>query len=159
MKKDLFIDNNVASKFSNPQDKEYIKLTTWLMMYDNKKGSKDDYAHLVVSQKLLGEYYRSAQGARSNTSIPIIIDTLLREGRLIKISNQEIKNFTGKHFTKAVEKSLRSNKEDREHIPVVLLSERKYAISYDENFTFDVVNFSGFKAKVEKRPEDINYAG
>jgi len=159
MKKDLFIDNNVASKFSNPQDKEYIKLTTWLMKYDNTKGNKEDYAHLIVSQKLLGEYYRSAQGAKSNTSIPIIIDKLLREGRLVKISNREIKDFKSVHFTKGVERSLRSNKEDREHIPVVLLSERKYAISYDENFTFDLVNFSGFKATVAKRPEDINYSG
>ncbi len=159
MKKDLFIDNNVASKFSNPQDKEYIKLTSWLMMYDNKKGNKDDYAHLVVSQKLLVEYYRSAQGAKSDTAIPMIIAKLQQQGRLVIKTNQEIKDFKSFHFTKAVEKSLRSNKEDREHIPVVLLSERKYAISYDENFTFDVVNFSGFKAKVEKRPEDINYAG
>ena len=34
MKKDIFIDNNIASKFSNPQDKEYIKLTQWLLYFD-----------------------------------------------------------------------------------------------------------------------------
>ena len=37
MKKDIFIDNNIASKFSNPQDPEYIKLTQWLMYFDSKE--------------------------------------------------------------------------------------------------------------------------
>ena len=50
MKKDIFIDTNVASKFSNPQDKEYIKLTQWLILFDrDDAGNKDNYAHLVVS--------------------------------------------------------------------------------------------------------------
>lgn len=30
MKKDIFIDNNIASKFSNPLDPEYKKLIKWL---------------------------------------------------------------------------------------------------------------------------------
>ncbi len=94
MRKDIFIDNNIASKFSNPQDKEYIKLTEWLMFYDqNDSLNKDNYAHLVVSKKLLVEYSRSSLNAISDTSIPSIVDKLLREDRLIIVSNQQIKDF------------------------------------------------------------------
>jgi hypothetical protein len=76
--KDIFIDNNVASRFSNPLDPEYLILINWL-----KRFNKDDIrncAHLVVSKKLLHEYYASARYAKSNTSIPMIIDQLTREG-------------------------------------------------------------------------------
>ena len=60
MKKDLFIDNNIAKNFSNPQDEEYIKLTKWLINFDSSDiENKDNYAHLVVSKKLLGEYNRT----------------------------------------------------------------------------------------------------
>ena len=158
MKKDLFIDNNIASKFSNPQDKEYIKLTEWLLDFNsNDSGNKDNYAHLIVSKKLLAEYFRSAQSAKGNTSIPIIVNKLLSEGRLIIITNQQIKDFKNQFYSKAVERKLRSNNEDREHIPLVLLSDRKYALSYDENFIYDIKNFSGFIVKVEKRPENLPY--
>ena len=44
--KDIFIDNNVASRFKNPADEEYKKLLNWI----TEKG------HLVLSQKLLKEY-------------------------------------------------------------------------------------------------------
>ena len=74
MKKDIFIDNNIACKFSNPQDPEYIKLTQWLLQFDDKDvENKDYYAHLVVSKKLLGEYYRSSGGSSSKSSIPLIV--------------------------------------------------------------------------------------
>ena len=103
MKKDIFIDNSIASKFSNPQDKEYIKLTKWLLDYnENDIENKDNYAHLVVSKKLIGEYYRSAMGASSDTSIPVIIDRLTRQGRLNCISNQDIRDFQTYYFTNAV---------------------------------------------------------
>ena len=39
--KDIFIDNNVASRFKNPADEEYKKLLNWI----TEKG------HLVLSQK------------------------------------------------------------------------------------------------------------
>jgi hypothetical protein len=158
MRKDIFIDNNIASKFSNPQDKEYIKLTEWLMFYDqNDIDNKDNYAHLVVSKKLLVEYSRSALNAKSDTSIPSIIDKLLRENRLTIVSNQQIKDFQAVHYTKAVLGKLRSNNEDREHLPLVLLSDRKFALSYDDNFIYDLINFSGFTVLVKKRPEEIPY--
>lgn len=156
MKKDIFIDNNVASKFSNPQDKEYVKLTQWLLKYSTNDNENKN-AYLVVSQKLLREYYASAQGAKSDNSIPMIIGRLQAESRLIVISNQQIKDFQKKYFTKVVEKRLMSNHEDREHIPVVLLSDRKYALSYDKNFKADLEGFAGFTVRVEKRPEDLPY--
>jgi hypothetical protein len=73
------------------------------------------------------------------------------------ISNDKIKEFQKIHFTKKIVKNLRSNIEDRYHIPVVLLSERKFALSIDENFIYDLLNFSGFKVCVEKRPEKLSY--
>lgn len=158
MKRDIFIDNNIASKFANPADPEYKALIKWLR--DNhpiEDGKEDDRAFLVASQKLIAEYRRSCIGASGETSIPTILDKLKREGRLVKISSKQIKAFQEDHFTKAIEKKLRSNNEDRDHIPVVLLSDRKYALTYDVNFTYDLEHFPGFKVLVRKRPEDIPY--
>ncbi len=158
MRKDIFIDNNIANKFSNPQDKEYRKLTEWLLKFDQlDTENKDNYAHLVVSKKLLVEYIRSNQNAFGGTSIPIIVAELQKQGRLIIKSSTEIKEFKDKFFTKTVEKKLKCNNEDRELIPVVLLSDRKYALSLDRNFSYDLKNFKGFKVIIEKRPQDLNY--
>jgi predicted nucleic acid-binding protein len=159
MKKDIFIDTNIAGKFANPQDKEYIKLTKWLIHYVPKDSeNKDEYAHLVVSNKLLKEYYRSSMNAQSSTAIPAIIDQLTRDGRLIIIKNDRIKEFKDKYYTKAVKKRLRCNNEDREHFPLVLLSDRKYALSYDDNFIYDLEHFpGGFHVLVKKRPEELPY--
>ena len=79
MLKDIFIDNNIAKNFGNPQDPEYKKLQKWLM--DNETEPK---SYLVVSNKLLAEYYRSVGQSYYQNSIPSIIDKLTREGRLIK---------------------------------------------------------------------------
>ena len=153
--KDIFIDNNIAKNFSNPLDPEYKKLISWLLKHENNENTD---AYLVVSQKLLVEYQRSAMGAISKTSIPIIIEKLQREGRLIKFSKNEIEQFKKAHFSKKVQKNFRSNQEDRELIPVVLLSNRKYALSLDENFTYDLENFPRFDVRVEKRPENLPYS-
>ncbi len=159
MKKDIFIDNNIASKFSNPQDKEYIELTKWLLNYDLKDAkNKNNYAHLVVSNKLLKEYFDSAKNANSNTSIPMIIGILQSQGRLIIVKNQEIKDFKVTYFSKKIIRHLRCNSKDREHLPVVLLSDRKYALTYDDDFSYDLLNFPGFNVKVKKRPEDLPYS-
>ena len=158
MKKDIFIDNNVASKFSNPQDKEYLRLTQWLLHFDkNDEENKDNYAHLVVSQKLLVEYHRSSIGANSSSAIPVIISKLQKEGRLITLSKHKLQQFKQNFYTKTIEKKFRCNNEDRELVPVVLLSDRKYAVTYDDNFTYDLENFPGFSVLVKKRPEDIPY--
>ncbi len=149
MKKDIFIDNNIAKNFCAPADPNYIELISWL------KECED--AHLVVSKKLVKEYYDSNKGATSNTSILLIIQLLERNDRLINISKAEIDNFQSSFFTKTVEKKLRSNAEDRNHIPVVLLSERKMALTLDANFRYDLENFPGFTVIVSDRPEAIGY--
>jgi hypothetical protein len=155
MKKDIFIDTNIAKNFSNPMDVEYKKLIRWLMKNDPENVIGN--AYLMVSNRLLGEYSRSISYPADGTNIWVIIDKLTREGRLIKITNAEIKEFQRSHFTKKVVKDLRSNKEDHAHIPVVLLSDRKYALSRDEDFIYDLVHFPGFKARAEKRPEKLPY--
>jgi len=156
MKKDIFIDNNIAKNFTNPMDPEYIKLILWLQKYDEK--DKDNCAHLAVSKKLLGEYLRSAMNASTGTSIPVLIELLQRQGRLHSISNDRIKAFQQKYITKPIERKLVSNKADHEHIPVVLLSHRKYVLSIDDNFIRDLVGFPDFHVTAAKRPQDIAYA-
>ncbi|UCH95696.1 MAG: hypothetical protein JSV88_02305 [Candidatus Aminicenantes bacterium] len=155
MKKDIFIDNNIAKNFINPMDVEYKKLVQWLMKFNPEDSFEN--AYLTVSKKLLLEYLSTASHSPSNTSMPSIIDKLTREGRLIKITNIEIKEFQREYFTKKIVKNLRSNKEDHDHIPVVLLSHRKYALSLDDDFIYDLAHFPGFRVRAEKRPERLPY--
>lgn len=149
MLKDIFIDNNIAKNFCNPLDPEYKILIKWLI--------SDSTAYLVVSQKLLMEYVGSTGQSPSLTNITVIIDRLTRDGRIIKISNEEIKEFKRQNFTSKVVKKFTCNKEDQEHIPVVLLSDRKYVLTLDQKFTFDLLNFSGFKVIVCDKPQDLPY--
>lgn len=153
-RKDIFIDNNIAKNFSNPLDPEYKRLIEWLMKSNPNPQKYDDNAYLVVSQKLEVEYKRTMGHAKSGTNINAIIDMLTRQGRLNQISNKQIKEFKQKYFTNKVKRKLTSNEEDREHIPVVLLSDRKYALTLDEKFTDDLLNFT---ATVGKKPSDIPY--
>lgn len=60
MKKDIFIDNNIACRFSNPMDPEMKKLIAWIM--ECEEGSQNN-AILMMSDKLLREYGASCQGA------------------------------------------------------------------------------------------------
>ena len=154
MKKDIFIDTNIACRFTNPMDPEMKKFISWIMKYDE---NSQDNAVLLVSNKLLHEYLASCKSANGVTSIPIIVNKLTQEGRLMKTSNADIKDFQRQYFTKKVKKHLRSNQEDRNHIPVVLLSERKYALTNDEKFTFDLEHFPGFNVIVSSRPENLPY--
>ena len=156
-RKDIFIDNNIAKNFSNPADAEYKKLIKWLIEFNSNPKKHDDNAHLVISQKLIAEYYRTMGHAASGNNIAVIINLLTQQGRLNRISNEQIKEFKQKYFTNKVKKRLASNKEDREHIPVVLLSDRKYALTLDEKFTDDLLNFPSFTATVGKKPSDIPY--
>lgn len=158
MKRDIFIDNNIACRFANPIDPHYKELVSWLIEnHVIPENQEDDRAYLVVSNKLLNEYLSSCRGAPATNAIPNIVNKLLRDGRLIKISNKQISEFKTTYFTKTVERKLTSNAEDRNHIPVVLLSERRMALTNDEKFTYDLVNFPGFTVIVSDRPERIPY--
>ncbi len=154
-RKDIFIDNNIAKNFSNPLDPEYKKLIEWLMKFS--LDDKENCANLAVSKKLLGEYFRTSRNAFSPTSIPIIIDKLTREGRLNMITNAEIKQFKQIYFTNKILRKLRANTEDREFIAVVLLSYRKYALTVDDDFIYDLVHFPGFNVLAKKHPQDLPY--
>jgi hypothetical protein len=154
--KDIFIDTNIASRFCNPLDAEYKKLIKWLLHFDGSKPQEN--AALVVSRKLLSEYVASARETNAATSIPVIVDLLFQQGRRVLITNDEIKQFKTKHFKKKVVNCLLCNAKDRDHIPVVLLSNRKYALSLDDNFVRDLLKFPGFKVQVAKRPEHLPYS-
>ncbi len=157
MKKDIFIDNNIAKNFTNPLDPEYKKLIKWLLTYNETAPDPANDAFLVLSHKLLKEYNGSAQNTNKGTSIPVIIDVLTRQGRRVFITNDKIKEFRRIYFTKKVLKNLGCNEKDRNHIPIVLLSHRKYALAIDDNFVYDLNNFPGFQARAEKRPENLPY--
>ncbi|KAF9658281.1 hypothetical protein ABHQ57_15000 [Tenacibaculum sp. ZH5_bin.1] len=152
--KDIFIDNNIAKNFVNPADENYKELIKWLLEYNN---DKDNDAYLVTSNLLLKEYLSSSRDCSKSTSIPVIISTMTAQGRLLKFSNQNIKEFITENFTKKIHKSLRSNEQDHTHIATILMSERKYAISIDENFNQDLKDFPGQEVTVVKRPEELDY--
>ncbi|MGL5034360.1 MAG: hypothetical protein ACRC6M_11235 [Microcystaceae cyanobacterium] len=68
-----------------------------------------------------------------------------------------MKEFKRKYFTNKVRQKFSCNQEDQEHIPVVLLSHRKYALTLDQKFTFDLINFPGFEVTVKTKPQDLRY--
>ena len=153
--KDIFIDNNIASRhFSNPIDDEYEKLINWL---DTRSDVKENDAHLVVSRFLINEYHDSNRNPASKTNIIWILDRMTKDDRLRTIGKKDIEAFQKEHFSKKVLKKLLSNAEDRNHIPAVLLSNRKMTLTEDNNFAHDLINFPHFDAVVAKRPEELAY--
>jgi hypothetical protein len=141
---DIFIDNNVAKNFANPLDDEYKELIKWLF----------DVGWLVVSKKLLIEYSRTCGMSTAATNIGAIINQLTRNGRLNNISNADLANLK---FKPRIEKSLRCNHSDRDHLKTVLLSDRRYAISLDNKLRHDINNYPGVNARAEARPNDLPY--
>jgi len=155
MRKDIFIDNNIGKNFANPLDPEYKNLIQWLMAFNPNNAGKN--AYLMVSNKLIAEYQRTSGSASSLTNITVIISKMTQEGRLVKISNEQIKDFKRKYFKKKVVRNFTCNKEDHDHIPVVLLSDRKYALSLDDKFISDLIKFPGFVVLAAERPEKLPY--
>jgi hypothetical protein len=142
--KDILIDNNVAKNFCNPLDDHYKALVEWLF----NKG------FLVVTQRLLIEYSATSALSRSCTSMPALVDHLLRSGRLRKFGKVTLSDF---RFGARVQRSLRSNKEDHDSIKAVMLSERKFALSHDNNLRHDINTFPGYHARAEQQPQDLPY--
>jgi len=153
--KDIFIDANVAKNFSNPVDPEYKKLILWLI--------ESSEAHIVMSKKLYDEYGHANIGAKSSSNIIAILKIMgkIKEGknRIIDISNDEIDSFYINHPIRDRKLKIRYNRlgKDQKHIPLVLLSCRKFALTYDQNFSYVLTKYPGFKVRVEKRPEDLPY--
>lgn len=156
MKKDIFIDNNIASRyFSNPIDEEYKKLIDWLTTYNE---NEETDAYLVVSPFLLTEYNESNRYPNSRTNIVQIISDLTKQERLVRFSRKQIEGFQKKYHTpKVLRKLLTKETKDINHIPAVLLSDRKMALSEDNNFLHDLNQITGFIAITAKRPEELDY--
>ncbi len=160
MKKDIFIDNNIAKNFANPADKEYKKLIRWLLKFDNNIDFEQN-AHLVLSQKIRNEYLESSSGAKSVSNIVVIVSKLIKQGRVNEFSNTEIKEFQQKYFSSKVKKQFKDfrleTNRDSNHIPIILKSDRKKALIIDKKFKEIVNNFPGFKAKAESKPKEEFY--
>jgi hypothetical protein len=142
--KDLLVDNTVAKNFANPLDPHYKALVHWLF----------DTGFLVVTQRLLIEYSRTAAAASSNTAMPALVDHLLRNGRLSMFGKKTLSKFS---FSTRIRRSLRSNQEDHDTIKAVMLSVRKLALSHDVNLRHDINHFPGYNARAAKRPQDLPY--
>lgn len=143
--KDILVDNNVGKNFCNPLDPEYKNFIEWLF----REGA------LVVTVKLMQEYIASSGASSSPTNMPAIIDKLLREGRLNLIANKVLKAF---RISRRTERFLIANRSDWNYLKAVMISLRKYALSLDDNFRYDVNNFPGYTARAEARPQDIPYS-
>jgi hypothetical protein len=153
--KDIFIDNDVATNFLNPPSEAFKDLIRWIKEFSTTESENN--AFLVVSNKLLKEYLASNRNCFLENSIVIIVAKLTKEERLRKFSNDEIESFKNEHFSKKVSKKLTCNQSDRDHIPIVLLSNRKIALTNDNKFGSDLVNFPGFNVIVSNDPSKINY--
>lgn len=141
MKKDIFIDTNIAKNFTNPLDPEYKKLIIWLK----------NEGVWVINQKLLIEY------GRTNQNIIVLINELLKKGRLTKIEKSDLETIK---FSKSDERKLRSNSEDWPHIKTICLSDRKIGIIIDLGLRQDVNNSSkqnGIQPQAFSRPEQVDY--
>lgn len=159
MKKDIFIDTNIAKNFTNPLDKEYKKLVQWLDSYDKRTETKDENnaAFLVISHKLLVEYIGSSRHTASATNIAVLVDKLTRENRLHRFEKTDIVDFQQQHFTKAFLKKFGKIKKDLDHIPIVLLSDRQLALTNDVGLTTALQSISGFAPTIADRPENLPY--
>jgi hypothetical protein len=142
--RDIFVDNDIAKNFANPLDPHYKDFIYWLQ----KKGC------LVISNKILVEYGRTCSGCSSLTNILAIISHLQKDNRLIKITNDQLKEFV---FPSKVERKLHSHVKDHDHIKTVILSFRKYAISREWCVCHDINNYPGHNARAARRPQDIPY--
>jgi hypothetical protein len=159
MKKDIFIDTNIAKNFTNPLDDEYKKLVQWLATYDKRIATKDENnaAFLVISHKLLVEYIGSSQHTASATNIAVLVDKLTRENRLNRFEKAEITAFQQAYFTKPFLKKYQKIKKDLDHIPIILLSDRQFALTNDTGLTAALQNISGFAPTIADRPEKLDY--
>ncbi len=153
MKKDIFIDNNAALRFTNPPSDAYKELIKWLLKYNDTENN----AYLVVSPKILQEYTASLGGSTKTNNMLYIVDILTRQDRLQRFTNNQIKVFQDKYFTSKVFKKLKCNYKDRLHILVILMWDRKVALIEDLKFLSDTINFPGFEVHATTSPETLNY--
>lgn len=141
---DLFVDADRSKYFSRPVDPRYRKLIEWL---------RSD-GQLVVCASLIREYEGAVRGSTSPTTLVALVNHLQRDGRLKRFDRRALNAF---RIRKHVEKRLRSGMKDRDHLKIVLLSDRKLGVSGDGNFRRDVNNFPGYSAVVRRHPSEVPY--
>lgn len=142
---DIFVDADRSGHFCRPVDPAYRKLIGWLR--------SDGY--LVVCPSLIREYHRAEQATTAPTALLMLVGHLQRHGRLKRFGKEALESF---RIKKHVAKRLRSNLEDRDHLKIVLLSDRKLGISGDVNFRHDVNNYPGYSAIVRRHPSEVPYS-
>jgi hypothetical protein len=142
--KDIVIDSMIVKNFCNPLSVQYKELLSWLK----------DEGCLAICNYLYSEYCRSTGMSTSPTNICVIIDILTRDGRLNKKTNAEINAFA---ISKGQERKMRSHGKDRKIVICVLLSDRRFIISKEENVLYDVMNYPGYQCNAKKEPKMIPY--
>ena len=159
MKKDIFIDTNIAKNFANPMDKSYKQLVEWLAKYDNRLANNDadDAAFLVLSHKLLKEYIDGNKNAYAATNIVALVDKLTRENRLHRFNKQQIIAFKQAHYSKSFLKKFNKLDKDLDHIPIICLSDRQFALTNDTLLTTALQQITGFSPTISNRPEKLPY--
>ena len=144
MKPDLFVDSNVSGHFAKPVRADYKTLIEWLR----------DEGCLVVCQSLIKEYHDAVQGSQVPTTLVALVNKLQRGGRLRRFSKKELQAFS---LREHVRRRLRSNRADHDLIKVVMLSDRKLALSKDRKLAQDINDFPGFDARCEDAPSKMPY--
>ena len=132
--KDIVIDATAIRLFGVTKDIEFIKFFSWLQ----------NDGVLTVSSYLIKDY----SGCGSHY-IAALLSHLINNGRLNKIATNTIKFFNDRHYR------YRSN--DRLHVRLVMLSDRRLALSHDDNFIHDINNFPGMRATAARRPSQLPY--
>ena len=113
----------------------------------------------MLSKKIRNEYLESSGAAKSKSNISTIVNMLTKQGRVNEFSTKQIKEFQNKHFKKRIVEKFKLNPANRDsnHLPIVLMSERKKALTIDKDFTNALLNFPKFKAEVESKPREEFY--
>lgn len=156
MTNDIFIDNDILiHNFTVSASDDYKKLMDWLKQHD--ENSPENSAHLIVSSTFQAEYGRSFAHAGPDNTVVVIINKLTQEERLKKKENREIHKFMRVHFKNHVMRNLRSNRRDWDHIATVMLSDRKYALTTDNNLCYDINHFPKFNALAACDPQHLPY--
>lgn len=141
--KDIFVDDCVAVRLENPLDPKLHGFLIWL----ESEGS------LVVTKKIVAEYSASLSRGGSSTFIALL-SKLQRQGRQVFISSKELKDFK---IPPKTSRKLKSNKKDWWHLKAVIISPRKIALSFDNNFISDVNGYPGCSANASSDIAQLNY--
>ena len=157
MKKDIFIDCQIACKFASTKDPHLKELIDWLLKKDHENPA--DRAFLMLSPMLRKEYDGGNKNCFKEFSILTIIIKMQQDDRINFKKKEEIDEFKREYISKKQWDKLNSKENDKDNIPLVFLSDRKMVLSEDENFVEDLINFPKFGNEVScsMNCQDFNY--